>query len=42
MKKQLLTIALLAGALTAAAGGIAAAVVFGGLAALIFRPGDKR
>ena len=32
----------LTGGLTAAAGGIAAAVVFGVLAALIFRPGDKR
>ena len=30
------------GGLTAAAGGIAAAVLFGFLAALIFRPGDKR
>ena len=30
------------GGLTAAAGGIAAAVVFGVLAALLFRPGDKR
>ena len=32
----------LTGGLTATAGGIAAAVVFGVLAALIFRPGDKR
>ena len=32
----------LTGGLTAAAGGIAAAVVFGVLAALLFRPGDKR
>ena len=30
------------GGLTATAGGIAAAVVFGVLVALIFRPGDKR
>ncbi len=30
------------GGLTAAAGGIAAAVVFGFLAALLFRPGEKR
>lgn len=30
------------GGLSATAGGIAAAVVFGVLAALIFRPGDKR
>ena len=32
----------LTGGLTATAGGIAAAVVFGVLAALLFRPGDKR
>ena len=32
----------LTGGLTAAAGGIAAAGVVGVLAALIFRPGDKR
>lgn len=32
----------LTGGLTATAGGIAAAVVFGALAALIFKPGDKR
>lgn len=32
----------LTGGLTAAAGGIAAAVVFGALMALVFRPGDKR
>ncbi len=32
----------LTGGLTATAGGIAAAVVFGVLAALIFRPGEKR
>ena len=32
----------LTGGLTSAAGGIAAAVVFGVLAALLFRPGDKR
>ena len=30
------------GGLTAAAGGITAAVVFGALIALLFRPGDKR
>ena len=30
------------GGLTAAAGGIAAAVVFGFLAALLFKPGEKR
>ena len=30
------------GGLTATAGGIAAAVVFGVLMALLFRPGDKR
>ena len=30
------------GGLTASAGGIAAAVVFGVLMALLFRPGDKR
>jgi len=30
------------GGLTAAAGGIAAAVLFGVLAALIFKPGEKR
>ena len=30
------------GPLTAAAGGIAAAMVFGVLAALLFRPGEKR
>ena len=30
------------GGLTAAAGGIAAAVLFSFLAALIFRPGEKR
>ena len=30
------------GGLTATAGGIAAAVVFGALMALLFRPGDKR
>lgn len=33
---------IITGGLTAAAGGIAAAVFFGLLAALIFRPGDKR
>lgn len=32
----------LTGGLTATAGGIAAAVLFGFLAALIFRPGEKR
>lgn len=32
----------LTGGLTAAAGGITAAVVFGALMALIFKPGDKR
>ena len=32
----------LTGGLTATAGGIAAAVVFGFLAALLFRPGEKR
>lgn len=32
----------LTGGLTAAAGGIAAAVVFGALMAMLFRPGDKR
>ncbi len=32
----------LTGGLTATAGGIAAAVVFGVLMALLFRPGDKR
>jgi stage V sporulation protein AE len=32
----------LTGGLTATAGGIAAAVVFGFLAAVIFKPGDKR
>ena len=32
----------LTGGLTATAGGIAAAVVFGFLAALVFRPGEKR
>ena len=32
----------LTGGLTAAAGGITAAVVFGALMALIFNPGDKR
>ena len=32
----------LTGGLTATAGGIAAAVVFSLLAALIFRPGEKR
>ena len=32
----------LTGGLTATAGGIAAAVVFGVLMALIFKPGDKR
>ena len=32
----------LTGGLTATAGGIAAAVVFGVLAALVFKPGDKR
>lgn len=32
----------LTGGLTATAGGIAAAVVFGFLMALLFRPGDKR
>ena len=32
----------LTGGLSAAAGGIAAAVVFAVLAALVFRPGDKR
>ena len=31
----------LTGGLTAAAGGIAAAILFGYLAALIFKPGDK-
>ena len=30
------------GAFTAAAGGVAAAVLFGFLAALLFRPGEKR
>ena len=30
------------GGLTAAAGGIAAAVLFGFLAALVFKPGEKR
>ena len=30
------------GGLTATAGGVAAAVLFGVLAALLFRPGDKR
>jgi len=30
------------GGLTAAAGGIAAAVLFGFLAAMLFKPGDKR
>ena len=30
------------GGLTATAGGIAAAVVFGGVMALVFKPGDKR
>ena len=33
---------ILTGGLTAAAGGITAAVVFAVLAALLFRPGDKR
>ena len=33
---------IITGGLTAAAGGIAAAVFFGLLAALIFKPGDKR
>ena len=33
---------IITGGLTAAAGGIAAAVFFGFLAALIFKPGDKR
>ena len=33
---------ILTGGLTATAGGIAAAVVFGFLAALLFRPGEKR
>ena len=32
----------LTGGLTATAGGIAAAVVFGVMMALIFKPGDKR
>ena len=32
----------LTGGLTATAGGITAAVVFGALMALLFRPGDKR
>ena len=32
----------LTGGLTATAGGIAAAVLFGLLAAILFRPGDKR
>ena len=32
----------LTGGLTATAGGIAAAVVFGFLAALLFKPGEKR
>ena len=32
----------LTGGLTATAGGIAAAVVFGFMAALLFRPGEKR
>ena len=32
----------LTGGLTATAGGITAAVVFGVLMALIFKPGDKR
>ena len=30
------------GGLTAAAGGVAAAVIFAALAALVFRPGEKR
>ena len=33
---------IITGGMTAAAGGIAAAVFFGLLAALIFKPGDKR
>ena len=33
---------IITGGLTATAGGIAAAVFFGLLAALIFKPGDKR
>ena len=32
----------LTGGLTATAGGIAAAVVFGVIAAIVFKPGDKR
>ena len=32
----------LTGGLTAAAGGVAAAVIFAALAALVFRPGEKR
>ena len=35
-------IGVLTGGLTATAGGIAAAMVFGALMALLFRPGDKR
>ena len=35
-------IGIFTGGLTAASGGIAAAVVFGLLMALLFRPGDKR
>lgn len=35
-------IGVLTGGLTAAAGGISAAVLFGFLAALLFKPGDKR
>ena len=33
---------ILTGGLTATAGGIAAAVIFAALAALVFRPGEKR
>jgi len=33
---------ILTGGLTAAAGGVAASVVFAALAAVVFRPGDKR
>lgn len=33
---------ILTGGLTAAAGGIAAAVIFAAIAALVFRPGEKR
>ena len=36
------TLGVLTGGLTASAGGITAAVVFGVLMALLFKPGDKR